>query len=335
MESVWYKHLVSSNPYDPILPPRFVLCVAANSFSPHKQQTNKSTLTIMSSKNLTINSFLTLSNGIKMPLLGLGTYKAIDTIENAIKAAYDAGYRHIDTAAFYQNEKQIGEAIRNLGIPRDQLFITSKLWYTEHGYEKTIAACNQTLKLLGMDYVDLYLVHWPGTQEDGPRNPIIRRDTWRAMEQLYNEGKCKAIGVSNYTVSHLKEMIEEGSKYKVNIFPMVNQFELHPKLTQKELIQYCKSHNIIVESYSPFGKGKLISNPELSQLATKYKVSVAQLIIRWLLQQDIVAIPKSDKPNRIVDNANVYHFEISEEDMKQIDALNEDWHCTWNPYTIE
>jgi diketogulonate reductase-like aldo/keto reductase len=284
---------------------------------------------------LSISSYALLHNGVKMPLLGLGTYKIREasSIDSVIKAAYEIGIKLIDTGSFYKNEKEIGDVIRKNGIPREDMFITSKLWFTDHGYQNTLDACNRSLKDLGMDYLDLFLVNWPGTEHDGPKNPQIRRETWRAMEQLYREKKCRAIGVSNYTIRHLKEMLE--SDNKVNIVPMVNQFELHPKLTQKPLIDYCRKHGIVVESYSPFGKGKLLTDPKLQQMAKKYKVSVAQLIVRWILQQGIVCIPKSDKIPHIQTNADVFYFEISDEDMHAIDEMNENWHCTWNPEDVE
>ncbi|KAL0487492.1 9,11-endoperoxide prostaglandin H2 reductase [Acrasis kona] len=281
---------------------------------------------------LKITSSLTMHNGSAIPLFGLGTYKAIDTIETAIKAAWDAGYRHLDTAAFYRNEKEIGRCIKKLNLPRDQLFVTSKLWYSEHGYDKAKAAFEQTLQKLDIGYLDLYLIHWPDANS-GSDNPKVRRETWRALEDLYKEGKVKNIGVSNYTERHLEEMFV--GKYKVDVPPMVNQFELHPKLTQKSLVAYCKNKNIVVESYSPFAKGELIGNVGLKKIGQKYGVSEAQVIVRWILQQDIVCIPKSDKPDRIVSNADVYKFELTEEDMNKIDGMNEDYHCTWDPTNVQ
>jgi diketogulonate reductase-like aldo/keto reductase len=283
-------------------------------------------------KQLSIISQVYMHHNQSIPLLGLGTYKAIDTIETAIKTAWDAGYRHIDTATFYQNEKQIGDAIRKLGIPREELFVTSKLWHSNHGYENAIKAFNTTLSKLGFDYLDLYLIHWPDANA-GANNPQVRRETWRALEDLHKQGKIKSIGVSNYTIHHLEEMID--GKYKVDTIPHVNQFELHPKLTQKPLVEYCKKHNIVVESYSPFGKGALFKNLALDNLAKKNGVTISQLIVRWVLQQGIICIPKSDKPERIRQNADVYNFEISDEDMQSISNLDEDWHCTWDPTNVE
>lgn len=265
----------------------------------------------------------------------VGTYQisGASSIKQAILHAWNAGYRHIDTAKFYQNESEIGAAIKEL--PRDQLFITSKLWYSDHGYEKALAACTKTMQRLQVDYLDLYLVHWPGTDNDSSNNSAIRRETWRAMEQLYNTGKCKAIGVSNYTEYHLEQMLRSDSPYKVQIKPMVNQFELHPLLTQKELIAYCNKHQIVVESYSPFAKGKLLGNAELVAIAKKYNKTVAQVIVRWVLQQGIVCIPKSEKKQRIEQNAQVYDFELAAEDVSKIDALNKNWHCTWDPQNVQ
>ncbi len=273
-----------------------------------------------------------MSSGFSIPLYGLGTYKAIDTIEPAIKTAYEIGIRHLDTAAFYKNEKQIGSAIRNLKIPREELFVTSKLWHSDHGYDNAKKAFATTLSNLGFEYLDLYLIHWPDAGV-GSDNPRVRRETWKALEELQKEGKIRSIGVSNYNENHLKEMFE--GQYKVDIPPAVNQFELHPKLTQTSLVKYCKDHNIVVESYSPFGKGALLKDPTLEKIANKYNVSIAQLIVRWILQQEIICIPKSDKPERIKQNADVYNFVISEEDMRQISSMNEDWHCTWNPISVQ
>ncbi|WMJ18510.1 aldo/keto reductase [Geobacillus kaustophilus] len=261
-----------------------------------------------------LQSTTTLHNGVKMPWLGLGVFQVKDGEEvvNAVKAALEVGYRSIDTAAIYGNEQGVGKAIAESGIPRDELFITTKVWNADHGYESTLAAFDESMKKLGLDYLDLYLIHWPLPS----RGKYV--ETWRALEKLYKDGLVRAIGVSNFKIHHLEEIMAN-----CEIKPMVNQVEYHPRLNQKELHDFCKSHGIQLEAWSPLMQGRLLDDPVLVEIANKYNKSAAQVIIRWDLQTGVVTIPKSVKPHRIAENADVFDFELSQEDMDKINALNQ------------
>ncbi|MED4400391.1 aldo/keto reductase [Metabacillus fastidiosus] len=254
----------------------------------------------------------TLHNGVKMPWFGLGVYKVEDGQEviNSIKSAIKAGYRSIDTAAIYKNEEGVGQAVKEAGIPREQLFITSKVWNSDQGYESTIAAFHESLKKLDLDYLDLYLIHWPVKE--------TYKETWKAMETLYKEGKVKAIGVSNFHIHHLEDLMEEAE-----IIPMVNQVEYHPRLTQKELLSFCQNNNIQLEAWSPLARGRFFDDPILIELSQKYEKTAAQIILRWDLQTGVVTIPKSVHEHRIIENANIFDFELSNEDIAKIDSLNQ------------
>ncbi|MFL0556159.1 aldo/keto reductase [Paenibacillus barengoltzii] len=258
----------------------------------------------------------TLYNGVKMPWLGLGVFKVEEGQElvDAVKFAITHGYRSIDTAAIYANETGVGQGIREglheAGIPREALFVTSKVWNADLGYEETLAAYETSLQKLGLDYLDLYLIHWPVA---GKYN-----EAWRALETLYKAGKVKAIGVSNFQVQHLQDLMEDAE-----IVPMVNQVEYHPRLTQQEVQAFCREHNIQMEAWSPLMQGQLLDHPVLQELARKYGKSVAQIILRWDLQNGVVTIPKSTKPHRITENADVFNFTLTDEDMARISALNE------------
>jgi diketogulonate reductase-like aldo/keto reductase len=269
--------------------------------------------------NLSVGDKSILNNGIKIPFLGLGAYllTGVETI-NAIHWALEAGYRHIDTAKMYNNEKEVGAAVKSSGIPRSEIFVTTKLWNDEHGFDRAKKACYKSLERFGFDYIDLYLIHWPG----GGR----REETWKALESLYDEGVCKSIGVSNYTIDHLK-----GTLKIANIIPQVNQVEFSPFLYQSELLEFCTENKIQLEAYSPLGKGEILNNHGLKEIAKKYNKSTAQVLIRWCLQHKIVVIPKSANRNRIIENANVFDFEISMEDMNKLDSLNKNLRVTWNP----
>ncbi|MEL3962806.1 aldo/keto reductase [Lysinibacillus endophyticus] len=251
-----------------------------------------------------------------MPWFGLGVFKVAEGPElvNAVKTAIKHGYRSIDTAAIYQNEQGVGkgieEGLKEAGISREQLFVTSKVWNTDLGYESTIAAYEESLKRLNLDYLDLYLIHWPVEGK--------YKEAWRAMETLYKEGKVKAIGVSNFQIHHLEDLFQDAE-----IKPMINQVEYHPKLTQKELHAFCKEHNIQLEAWSPLMQGHLLENETLKEIANKYNKTVAQIILRWDLQNGVVTIPKSTKEHRIVENATIFDFELTNEDMTIIDGLNE------------
>jgi methylglyoxal/glyoxal reductase len=266
---------------------------------------------------------VTLHNGVKMPWMGLGVFKVTDGEEviESVKAAIRNGYISIDTASFYKNEEGVGQAIRESGVPREDLFITTKLWNSDQGYESTLKAFETSLDKLGLDYLDLYLIHWPGKDK--------YKETWKAFEELYKQGRVRAIGVCNFQVHHLEDLIASAE-----IKPMVNQVEFHPHLTQKELLAYCKSEGIQLEAWSPLKQGKLLNHPVLEDIAQKYNKSVAQVILRWDLQHGVVTIPKSVKEQRIIDNANVFDFELSAEDMEKIDGLNEDSRAGSHPDTM-
>ncbi|CAK6477008.1 aldo/keto reductase [Peribacillus castrilensis] len=258
----------------------------------------------------------TLHNGVKMPWFGLGVFKVEEGPElvNAVKVAIKHGYRSIDTAAIYENEEGVGQGIREglkeAGISREDLFVTSKVWNADLGYESTIAAYEKSLQKLGLEYLDLYLIHWPVEGK--------YKEAWRALETLYKEGKVKAIGVSNFQIHHLKDLMEDAE-----VKPMVNQVECHPRLTQKEVQAFCKEQGIQLEAWSPLMQGELLDNEVLQAIATKHGKSVAQVILRWDLQNGIVTIPKSTKEHRIVENSTVFDFELTEEEMNQIDGLNQ------------
>ncbi|MFE5389591.1 aldo/keto reductase [Bacillus thuringiensis] len=265
-------------------------------------------------KNL--QSKAVLNNGVEMPWFGLGVFKVEEGPElvEAIKSAIKAGYRSIDTAAIYGNEAAVGEGIRAgieaTGIAREELFITSKVWNADQGYETTIAAYEESLKKLGLDYLDLYLVHWPSEGK--------YKDTWRALETLYKEKRVRAIGVSNFQIHHLQDVMKDAE-----IKPMINQVEYHPRLTQKELQAFCKEQGIQMEAWSPLMQGQLLDNETLQEIAEKHGKTTAQVILRWDLQNGVITIPKSTKEHRIIANADVFNFELTKEDMEKIDALNQ------------
>lgn len=258
-----------------------------------------------------LTDYVTLQNGVKMPQLGLGVWKAQDgeEVERAVEAAIQTGYRSIDTAAIYKNEDGVGRALARCGVPREELFITTKVWNSDQGYESTLAAFDESMRKLGLDYLDLYLIHWPVAGK--------YKETWKALETLHRDGKVRAIGVSNFQVHHLQDLLADSE-----ITPMVNQVEFHPLLTQTELRTYCREHKIQLEAWSPLMQGNL-DHPVLTELAAAYGKSPAQIILRWDLQHGVVTIPKSVTPSRIAENADVFDFELKAEDMAKLDALNE------------
>jgi diketogulonate reductase-like aldo/keto reductase len=264
-----------------------------------------------------LTSTFKLSNGGEIPKVGFGTWQTPDgeTAVNAVTQALVSGYRHIDTAAAYKNEGSVGKAIRESGVAREDIFITSKLWNEDRGYENTKQAFENTLKELGTDYLDLYLIHWPANEKQFDDWKEINLDTWKAMTELYKEGKIKAIGVSNFMTNHLEALLDAEVK------PMVNQIEYHPGYTQDAVVDLCRKHDILVEAWSPIGSGRLLENEDLTKIADKYGKSVAQLCIRYVLQNDVLPLPKSVTPSRIEENTDIFDFEIMDEDMKTIDAM--------------
>lgn len=270
--------------------------------------------------NLDIHATVTLNNGVEMPRLGLGVYQTPPgkTTEKAVAAALDHGYRHIDTAKIYGNEHSVGKAIRRSEVPREEIFVTTKLWNSDHGYDRTIAACRESLKNLGLEYVDLYLIHWP---VEG-----LRADSWRALETLHEEGLCRSIGVSNYTIRHLEELLGECS-----VVPAANQVELSPFLRQEKLLAFCRGQGIQVQAYSPLTKGRRLGDRVLKTIADRHGVSPAQVLIRWALQHDLVVLPKSENPKRIRENGSVYGFALSVEEMQELDGLHEGLRTSWDP----
>ena len=272
-----------------------------------------------------------LNNGVTIPSIGYGTWQSPDseiTVEG-VKTAVSVGYRHIDAAAVYGNEQNVGKGIAECGIPREELFITSKVWNTERGYEKTLAAFEKTIKDLGVSYLDLYLIHWPAASHMFDNWEEINLETWRAMTDLYKAGKIRAIGVSNFKPHHLKALME------TEIKPMVNQIEFHPGLLQKDTISFCRENGILTEGWSPLGTGRMLNNPVLMEIAEKYGRTPAQICIRWCIQHNVLPLPKSVTPSRIKENLKVFDFGIDTEDMERIDALNNFGGSGLNPDTVD
>ncbi len=260
----------------------------------------------------------TMANGVKIPCIGYGTWQTPDgeTAVNSVKCALENGYRHIDTAAGYANEGSVGEAVRLSGVKREEIFITTKHWVTERGYDKTIAACEESLRQLGMDYLDLYLIHWPMVEKCGENWREVNADTWRGFEKLYRDGKIRAIGVSNFLPNQL-----EALRLTAEIMPHVNQIEFHPGYTQPELVNYCKANDILVEAWSPLGCGKVLGDPTVNAIAQAHGKTAAHVCIRYALQHDVLPLPKSVTPSRIADNTNVFDFELTADEMKTLDAM--------------
>lgn len=265
-----------------------------------------------------MNNTITLNNGVQIPKLGLGVFRVEDSKEliNAVKAAIKNGYRIIDGAAIYGNEEAMGEGIRQgikeAGISRKDLFITSKVWNADLGYESTIAAYEESLKRIGLDYLDLYLIHWPVEGK--------YKEAWRALEHLYKKGSVKAIGVSNFQVHHLEDLLKDAE-----VKPVINQVELHPYLSQQEVREFCRDNNIQVQAWSPLMAGNgLLENEVLKEIAKKYNKSVAQIVLRWDLDSNVITIPKSTNEERLIENIDVFDFNLSKEDIEKIDSLNKD-----------
>lgn len=279
-----------------------------------------------------LEKYVTLKNGVKIQSIGFGTWQAADgeVAYNAVKTALECGYRHLDCAAIYRNEASLGRAVRDSGIPREEIFVTSKLWTKKRGYENAKAAFAKTMDQLGLDYLDLYLIHWPASHTRFEDWKEINAETWRALEELYEEGKIKAIGVSNFMVHHLEALLETAK-----IVPMVNQIEFHPGFTQDGVVEYCKEKGIAVEAWSPIGSGRLLENELLAKIAAKYGKSVAQICIRFCLQNDVLPLPKSVTPSRIKENFDVLDFTLSDEDMADIAGMDICGYSGFDPDSVE
>lgn len=261
-----------------------------------------------------------LNNGVEMPWLGLGVFRSEEGIEveNAVKVALQNGYRSIDTAAIYQNEKGVGKAIIESEVKREDIFLTSKVWNSEQGYQTTIAAFEESLEKLQTSYLDLYLIHWPKGRKSV--------ETWKALEELYKKGRIKAVGISNFLVHHLENFLPE-----CKIIPAINQVEFHPELIQPDLLKYCQLKGIQLEAWAPIMKGRVNNIPVMQELAEKYEKTPVQIVLRWDIQKGVVTIPKSVKSERIISNANIFDFEISPEDMAKIDRLDQNKRIGFHP----
>lgn len=273
--------------------------------------------------DLNIDSTLKLNNGIDIPIIGLGTLGLMGRAAyRSVLWALQAGYKLIDTASIYGNERNIGQALRDSGIPRENIFITTKVWNSEQGYEKTLTAYEKSLKKLDVSYVDLYLIHWPV--------PNLRDETWKALEKIYDQGKVSSIGVSNYSIRHLNELFETKS-----ITPAVNQVEFSPFLYQKDLMEFCQSNKIIMEAYSPLTRGNKLDNNQLQTIGNKYGKTSTQILLRWAIQHDIIQIPKSSSKDHIIENINIFDFNLDKSDMMQLDSLNENFRNSEDPEKIK
>ena len=268
--------------------------------------------------NLTLNTLtdtFTLSNGVQIPCIGYGTWQTPDgnVTKECVKMALESGYRHIDTAFAYGNETSVGEGLKASGVKREDIFVTTKHWVTERGYEKTLAAIDTSLKNLGLDYLDLYLIHWPCVEKISPNWQEINAETWRGFERAYQDGKLRAIGVSNFEQKHLDPLMASAT-----IKPMVNQLEFHPGYTQMDNIRYNMEKGLLVQAWSPLGSGAVLNDETLKAMAAKYNKSVAQLCVRFSLQNGILPLPKSTNAARIAQNAEVFDFSIADEDMQAL-----------------
>lgn len=268
-------------------------------------------------KLISIYDTYTLNNGVKIPCVAFGTYKAAqgDNVE-ILKMAIESGYRYFDTASFYDTETYLGRAVRESGIPREEFFIASKMWKDEMGYEAAKEAFAKSLERLGMDYLDLYLIHWPQPSTDHKDWKQIDAETWRALEELYEEGKVKAIGLSNFLPHHIENLLEN-----CRVRPMVDQIEFHPGHTQETVVAYAREQEILVQAWSPIGRGRVLADELIVELALKYGVSPAQVCLRYALQRGVIPLPKASSEKRMKENQDLFSFEISKEDMYRIGAM--------------
>jgi methylglyoxal/glyoxal reductase len=276
---------------------------------------------------LSLASRFRLNQGVEIPVLGLGVFQSPPGAETrrAVEWALEAGYRHVDTAAMYGNEVDVGDVVRASGLPREEVFVTTKLWHTDHGLENSQKAARLSLERLNLSYIDLYLIHWPRA-----KSPAERLGSWRGLEKLKKEGVCRAIGVSNYTVRHLEELISHS-----DVVPAVNQVEFHPFVFDRELLSYCDRHNIRLEAWAPLTRGRRFGDPTLQTVADAHQKTPAQVLIRWGLEHGIIEIPKSVHRDRIIENANVFDFQLSREELARLDALRDGRRVgLWNPADI-
>jgi diketogulonate reductase-like aldo/keto reductase len=267
-----------------------------------------------------IGSGIELSNGVRLPVLGLGVFRSRPGAEtrDAVRWALELGYRHIDTAQIYGNERDVGAALGAAGVPRGEVFVTTKLGNRDHGYDAARRAFERSLAALGLDRVDLYLIHWPVAEG--------RAQSWRALEAIHAEGRARAIGVSNYMEPHLRQLLAEA-----DVPPMVDQFELHPFLAQTALVDLCRRHGIAVEAYSPLTRGRRLHDPVVQAVAAAHARTAAQVVLRWSLQKGFVPLPKSVRRERIAENAGLFDFELSAPEMARLDDLDEGLHVAWDP----
>ena len=274
--------------------------------------------------SISIETTVSLHGNVDIPLLGFGTFRVKEgqDVEQAVATALDLGYRHIDTAMVYRNEEGVGRAVAASGIDRSEIFVTTKVWNSDQGYEPTLAGIDASLERLGMDYVDLYLVHWP--------KPEHTVETWRAMEEVQAIDKARAIGVSNFLMHHLDLLIENA-----NVLPSINQIQFHPHLQSPDLVEYCDERGIVIEAWGPLKQGLIMDDPELSAIAAARGVTVPQVVLRWMLQRRIVAIPKSVTPSRIAENTDLYGFELSAGEIATINAMNRDDRVGQHPDHID
>jgi diketogulonate reductase-like aldo/keto reductase len=270
--------------------------------------------------DLTLDARWPLNDGHAIPILGLGVFQIPEGqgTQGAVRTALDAGYRLIDTARLYGNERDVGTAVRQAAVPREDVVVTTKLWNSDHGYERALRAFEDSRAELGVAHVDLYLIHWPV--------PRLRADSWRALETLRDRGLVRSIGVSNYTIGHLEELLRTSS-----VVPAVNQVEFSPFLYQKDLLDTCRRHGIVLEAYSPLTKGRRLGDPSLVEIAAKVGRTPAQTALRWALQHGVVVIPKSARSDRIRENARLFDFSLSPKDMATLDSLGEGYRTSWNP----
>ncbi|KAJ3595346.1 hypothetical protein NHX12_004650 [Muraenolepis orangiensis] len=272
-----------------------------------------------------------LSNGLRIPVLGLGTSHnggyCHDVILHALR---ECGVRHIDTARRYGCEEELGRAMRESGVPRSDLWLTNKLWPGDYGHKAAKKACLDSCSRMGLDYFDLYLMHWPQCHQRGRSNREVRAETWRALEELYHEGVCRAIGVSNFLVHHLEQLKEDCS-----VVPHVNQVEYHVYQQPRQLVEYCREEGIVFQGYCPLAKGEALGDPAVVKLAQKYGRTPAQICIRWSIQTGVVTIPKSTKKERIEENCQVFGFQLEEGDMAALGTLHDGRHVSWDPTHVE